>query len=166
MKEVEAQDSARIYEVGFHIAPIVGDDGVSHEVSLVRDALDKIKAEVIGEDFPRLLPLAYDLSKMIKGAKKTFREAYFGWVKFEADAGTLEELKELMEKIDSVLRFIIIKTVKENTLFGPKFATKEQIKGIDKKEVKSDKEESEPVVDTREDLTPEELDKTIDDLVV
>lgn len=163
MKEIEAKDNERVYEVGFHIIPIVGDEGVSHEVSLLRDALDKIKAEVIGEDFPRLQVLAYPLSKVIKGGKKTFKEAYFGWIKFEADPESVDELKDLVQKIESVLRFLIIKTVRENTLFGPKFATKEQIKG-NKKDAQSEKTEEGP--DTREDLSPEELDKTIDDLVV
>lgn len=163
MKEIEAKDNERIYEIGFHIIPIVGDDGVSHEVSLLRDALDQIKAEVIGEDFPRLQVLAYPLSKMIKGGKKTFKEAYFGWIKFEADPESVHELKSAVEKVESVLRFIIIKTVRENTLFGPKFATKEQIKS-NKKDTQVEKVEE--GLDMREDLSPEELDKTIDDLVV
>lgn len=161
----DTKDGIKVYEIGFHLAPIVGEDNIAHEVSLIRDALDKIKAEVVSEDLPRLCPLAYPISKVIKGAKRTFKEAYFGWIKFEADGEDMASLKEVVEKLENILRFLIIKTVRDNTLYGPKFATKEQIKGA----MKKDEEE---VIDAglpekeKPALSAEELDKTIDDLVV
>lgn len=161
----ETKEGSKVYEIGFHLAPIVGDDNIAHEVSLIRDALDAIKAEVVSEDLPRLFALAYPLSKVIKGTKRTFKESYFGWIKFEAEAEAVASFKETVEKLENVLRFLIVKTVRDNTLYGPKFATKEQMKGAFKK----DEADETPVVVKEEDkekLTPEELDKTIEDLVV
>lgn len=162
----ETKEGVKVYEIGFHLAPIVGDENVAHEVSLIRNALDGIKAEVVSEDLPRLFTLAYPLSKVIKGTKRTFKESYFGWIKFEAEGEAVASLKAEVEKLENVLRFIIVKTVRENTLHGQKFATREQMKGAFKKEGEESVVATENVVENKEELTPEELDKTIDDLVV
>jgi len=172
MDTKETKEGSKVYELGFHIAPIVGEENVAHEVSEIRNLLDGIKAEVISEDFPRLVTLSYPLGKMIKGTKRSFKEAFFGWVKFEADADKVAELHAAVEKLENVLRFLLIKTVRDNTLYGPKFATKEQIKGIAKKEgvvegpAADESQYSTLPEKEKQDLTPEELDKTIDDLVV
>lgn len=162
----DTKDGIKVYEIGFHLAPIVGEDNIAHEVSLIRDLLDGIKAEVVSEDLPRLCSLAYPLSKVIKGAKRTFKESFFGWVKFEADAENVASLKAGVEKLENVLRFLIIKTVRDNTLYGPKFATKEQIKGALKKDGEDESEFTTLPEKEKPELTPAELDKTIDDLVV
>ncbi len=163
-KTQETKEDSKVYEVGFHIAPIVGEDNLSHEVSLIRDVLDTSKAEVVSEDFPRLVSLAYPLSKVIKGTKRVFKEAYFGWIKFEVVTEQVATVAAEVEKLENVLRSIVVKTVRENTLHGAKFATKEQMKGAFKKE---DEVAPEAVKEEeKEKLTPEELDKTIDDLVV
>lgn len=166
MDTKETKEGSKVYELGFHIAPIVGEDNIAHEVSLVRNLLDEIKAEVVSEDFPRLCQLAYPLGKVIKGTKRSFKESFFGWVKFEAETENIAVLQAGVEKLENVLRFLIIKTVRDNTLYGPKFATKEQIKGAFKKE--SDKEAEFSTLPEKEKpkLSAEELDKTIDDLVV
>ena len=158
MTETIAKEDSKVYEIGFHIAPIVGDEKVAYEVSLIKSALENIKAEVIGEDFPRLRVLAYSLSKAIGGSKKTFKEAYFGWIKFEAGASEVASLNKEIEKLENILRFLIIKTVKENTLYGNKFQTRPE--GRTKKEDGVKEEVS------KEPLNPEEMDKTIDKLVI
>lgn len=147
----------QVYEVGFHIAPFVGEENVAHEVNGLKDALDKIKAEVISEDFPRLRPLAYPIDKLIKGDKKISNEAYFGWIKFEARADAIEDFKKVVEKMENIIRFLIVKTVRENTLYGVKF--------LRDKEMKREKKEGEKEGEKQE-INPEELDKSIDNLVV
>lgn len=148
-----------VYEIGFHIVPFVGDEGVAHEVSKVKDALDKVGASVISEDFPRFRVLAYPIAKAIKGEKKNCKEAYFGWVKFELATDALEAFKKDIEKIENLLRYLIVKTVKENTLYSAKFA-REMKEG--KKERKEDGTPEAP----KEAINVVELDKSIDNLVV
>lgn len=155
MKGSETNGNMTVYEIGFHILPFVGDQGVSHEVGEIKALLEKGKAEIISEDFPRLRPLAYPLSKVLKGEKKVCKEAYFGWIKFEMDSGSIEDFKVKIEKQDNILRFLIIKTVRENTLYGAKFVTRTE-KAPRKEETQ---EEKGPI-------NPEELDKSIDELVV
>jgi ribosomal protein S6 len=165
-KTQETKENSQVYEVGFHIAPIVGEENLSHEVSLIRDVLDNAKAEVVSEDFPRLVSLAYPLSKVIKGTKRVFNEAYFGWIKFEVTADAAASIQSEVEKLENILRMLLIKTVRENTLHGAKFATKEQMKGVSKKDEEATVVEETVKEEEKEKLTPEELDKTIDDLVV
>lgn len=157
MEEKTSKEGMQVYEVGFHIAPFVGEENVAHEVGEIKNALDKIKAEVISEDFPRLRALAYPISKVIKGDKKIANEAYFGWIKFEASTLSIDEFKGVMEKLDNVIRFLIIKTVRENTIYGPKF--------LRDKDSKKDKKEGEKEVE-KAPIDEVELDKSIDSLVV
>ena len=154
-EKTEAQDNLRVYEIGFHIAPIAGDEGVSREVGEIKTILDGLGAVVVSEDFPRLRTLAYSLSKVIGGVKRTFNEAYFGWVKFEAEPEAAEKLKAEVEKLANVVRFLIIKTVKENTLYAPKFVDKNKEAGK-----KEEGEEKNEIVDEGE------VDKAIEELVV
>lgn len=153
-----AKENGKVYEIGFHIAPIVGDEKVAYEVQEIKSILEKIKAGIISEDFPRLRVLAYPLSKAIGGVKKTFKEAYFGWIKFEASGEGVATLGKEVEKLANILRFLVIKTVKENTLYGNKFQTRPE--GRVRKE-EGVKEEA-----PREPMNPEEIDKTIDKLVI
>lgn len=157
MTKESSKDNLKVYEVGFHIAPFVGEENVAHEVSHIKDALDAIKAEVISEDFPRLRVLAYPIAKVIKGDKKVSVEAYFGWIKFEVSGDKIEAFKKEMEKMDNIIRFLVIGTVKENTLYGAKFVSDKEAKREQKLEKKDE---------VKEEINEEELDKSIDDLVV
>jgi len=157
MTKESSKDNSKVYEVGFHIAPFVGEENVAHEVSHIKDALDVIKAEVISEDFPRLRALAYPIAKIIKGDKKVSTEAYFGWVKFEATSDKIEEFKKVMDKLDNVIRYLVIITDRENTLYGAKFVSDKEAKREQKLEKK---------VEAKEEINEVELDKSIEDLVV
>ncbi|MES2059924.1 MAG: 30S ribosomal protein S6 [Patescibacteria group bacterium] len=157
MQENTSKEGMQVYEVGFHIAPFVGDENVAHEVSRIKDALEKIKAETITEDFPRLRVLAYPIEKVIKGDKKVNNEAYFGWIKFEAPTASIEGFKKEMDAMENVIRFLLITTVRESTLYGAKF--------IRDKEIKRDKKED-GKKDPKQEVNVEELDKSIDSLVV
>lgn len=157
MDTTTAQDTAKIYEIGFHIAPIVSEENIAHEVSLIKGLLEKINASVIGEDFPRQKALAYPLSKMIGGGKKTFKEAYFGWIKFEGEPASVALFGKEIEKLPNILRYLIIKTVRENTLHTPKFSAKYESKG---------KSEGVKTAEPKGEVNEAEVDKAIEELVV
>src|ERR1035437_9892092 len=93
-KEVEGEESeARIYEVGFHIVPLVAEENVPKEFGDIKLVLEKQKGVMISEELPRLRPLAYTIAKTVAGKKHIFDKAYFGWIKFEADASALPHIK-------------------------------------------------------------------------
>lgn len=155
MKEENEKDAGVIYEVGFHLLPTVEESAVLTEFSKVRQIVEEAEGTVISEEMPKLLVLAYEIAKDIDSKRQKFNKAYFGWVKFEADSAVIGEIKKKIENLPSVLRFIIVKTVKENTLHTPKIP-------FFKKEV-SKEEKTEGVEKPK--ASEAEIDKSIDDLV-
>lgn len=115
-----AESLQRIYEVGFHIVPGVSEDKIWAKVSAIKENLDRIKAVVVSEEAPRMRALSYAIQKSIGGRYQNFSQAYFGWIKFEADAAGVFLFKEALEKNENILRFLIVKTVRENTMTAPR----------------------------------------------
>jgi len=87
-------------------------------------------------------------------------KAYFGWIKFELEPDSVLQLKENLEQNDSLLRFLIIKTVRENTLVPKKPLAK----------TGSYKKRREPVATKEEkvekEIDKEAVDKKIEELVL
>lgn len=90
------------------------------------------------------------MSKTIKAEKMHYTNAYFGWVKFTLDPEKLELIEKDIKAFDPMLRYIIVKTVTENTMVT------EGIKaiGADREESKDEEEVKEN--DILVDETPKE----------
>jgi ribosomal protein S6 len=157
----ENDDELKVYELGFHIVPSVSMENVGVEFTKVKSILEKEGGTFITEEFPRIRPLAYKISKTVRAVKNTYDKAYFGWIKFQVPAEKIPEIKKAMDANDSVLRFIIIKTVKESTLFTPKPS---YLRSDPSKIAKRNKEEKEKAQTSP--ISEEDLDKTIEDLVI
>jgi ribosomal protein S6 len=121
---MEDTSNKKIYELGYHFLPTLSEDEVSKAVTALKGELSKINAEVIAEAHPSMMTLAYEIGKDIENKNRKFSTAYFGWIKFEVETSEIEAFKELNEKNPNILRFIIVKTVRENTLATPKLAHK------------------------------------------
>ncbi len=147
-----------VYEVGFHVVSSVPEEEVGARVAHVHDVIEKYGGVIISEEFPRALDLAYPMVKVVNNQRKTYTSAYFGWVKFEGPTSSPVEVKKEFDADDKILRFIIIKTVKENTLM-PKKLIAQAGKQDDREERTARKEEKEKPA-----MTDAELDKTIDEL--
>jgi ribosomal protein S6 len=106
-----------VYEIGFHLIPlVVSEDEVASHVSRIRSILEEAGAEIVSEEYPKLIELAYPISKKIRGRKEDFTSAYFGWIKFTADPSSTGDIDEHVRGMEEVLRFIVVKTLRENTL--------------------------------------------------
>ena len=119
--QTNSQESAyalepRVYEVGYHILPSVDEGNLGKEREALVAIITKFKGIVISEEMPALVDLAYDMDKVIDNKRNIFSQAYFGWIKFDLAPEVIEELTTEIENIASVLRYIVIKTVKENTI--------------------------------------------------
>jgi len=104
-----------------------------------------------------MLSLSYDISKSVDSKKQKFNKAYFGSIKFEVEPEKVLLIKNKIENLQNVLRFLIVKTVKENTMHTPKnpMFKKESIK-----EEKTVEHIEKPKV------SEAEIDKSIDNLVI
>jgi ribosomal protein S6 len=157
MTKETVKTEGTVYEVGFHIVPAVSPENLPKEVDAIKAVLGEAKATIITEEFPKLRNLAYTLVKAIGPARHRYDTAYFGWIKYDASPETAAQIKKAMDANEKVLRYIIVKTVRENTLYGAK------ILGDEKREAeKANEPKDVPVVAPSQ----EELDKSIDKLVV
>ncbi len=122
------ETNKKIYELGYHVLPNLSEDEVTKVVTGIKDTLAKMEASVISEQFPQMMTLAYELGKEIENKTRRFNTAYFGWIKFEVETAQIESFKAEMDKNLNILRFIIIKTVRESTLATPKVAYQRPVK--------------------------------------
>ncbi len=121
-KLVEDSDTTpRIYEVGFLLVPTLPEADIPREMTSLKDELLKAGAEMIGEEMPKMRVLAYPMRPK-KGGKpgEHFTSAYFGWVKFELPSTRIKGLEETLHTLATILRFIVVKTVRESTLSVPR----------------------------------------------
>lgn len=150
-------DSSRVYELGYLLVASLPDEKIAPEVSTLKDILVKNGSDIISHEDPLLIDLAYPMVKVVSAQRQKYSRGYFGWIKFESEAEALAEIKKALDLSTTVLRYIIVKTVRENTLL--------QGKMILRKEEREDAVVEEVVDDVAVD-SGEVLDKSIDDLVI
>ncbi|MBU4480400.1 30S ribosomal protein S6 [Patescibacteria group bacterium] len=159
-KDTDINATGKVYEIGYLLLPVIAEENVSLEVSKIKDIIEKNKGMFFSEGIPEMRGLTYPMTKAISGKNQKFDSAYFGWVKFEADSDVINLIKNELEKIGNILRFLIIKTVKENTIVANSKVGKFS---FDKKEGKPKKEKK---VEEINKVDEKELDETIDELVI
>ena len=177
----------QIYEIGFLVLPSISEDDVLTEVANIKAILEKQGADFLSGDEPKLIELAYPISKTFGAEKQIFEKGYFAWMKFEMEVGKLAELKLELDKYENILRYLLIKTIKKDVLVSDNkrasFAKKdvtitdkekekeiEPVKIVKKKEVQNQdveaKEVEEERSDEKEQKEKEDLDETIDNLII
>lgn len=153
----EKNEDGRIYEVGYLLVPSIAEEDLSVVYGNLKEMVSTFGGEIISDEMPKMIPLAYTISKVISNVRNKFNTAYFGWIKFEMDTEKIVEMKKKLDLSDNIIRFLILKTVRENTI-----ATKKFMRGDVHKKIKTEKSEN------GEDATPinkEEIDKEIDAMI-
>ena len=145
-----------VYEVGYHIISSVAMDHLGERVTAIRDVIEAVGGMMIADEYPKQMELAYPILKVASNKRLIHHSSYFGWLKFDVEPKGAKMIKEKLETDDYILRFILVKTVRENTMV-PKKVLQQKISDDNKPEVKI---EEKPV------MTEAEIDKTIEDLVI
>jgi ribosomal protein S6 len=118
MDENIRDEQKSVYEVGYLIAG-VPEEKVGSEAEAIKKIVSGAGAEVIAEEAPRHEKLAYTIhKKTVAGSYDKFDDAHFGWIKFEAGTGKIDGIKKAVETMPSVLRSLVITTIRENTYLG------------------------------------------------
>ncbi len=154
------QAENRIYELGYHIVSSIAEEKLAVEVTAIKDVLEANGAVFIAEEFPKLKHLSYTMTKVLSAKHLKFDTAYFGWMKFEINPASIPAIKKIFEGSQSILRFLLIKTVRESTLAvikAPLFRGEPKpIPGVD----------TNAPAAIKLPMSEAEMDKTIDALVV
>lgn len=163
MREKEENlEKSQVYEVGFHILPTVPEEKLQEVVLKLEDLINKNGGTIISQEFPKIRALSYEIKKRVETKYLSFNKAYFGWIKFEILPVLIDKIEKEIKNNDNVLRFIIVKTVKENTMhiFKSPVVNKENIKEEIAKIPKNVN------VQEKVEMSEEEMDKSIDELLV
>jgi ribosomal protein S6 len=152
------EEKRPIYEVGFHLLPALSEEAVTTAAGKVHSAL--ADAEIIAEQFPQKMTLAYTIERSVSGKREKFTESYFGWIKFTAEREAIPALQEKLRAMSDILRYMVIETVREEAA-APRRAvfTSDRLEGQTLKKPTTEKEEK------GGEVSEEELDKSIDALV-
>ncbi len=112
----EQNDSLQIYEAGFIVDQTLPDAGVQEAVTAIKKAISDLAGSIISEEAPKKRDLAYTIIKSEDSRNKRYSSGFFGWVKFEIAADKIASIKLMLEGDRRIVRFLLIKTVRENTL--------------------------------------------------
>lgn len=151
---MENETNKNVYELGFHLVPTIEAENTAKAFGDIKEAIEKMGATVISSEMPKEMTLAYEMRAVIDNKVAYFTKSFFSWIKFDLDPSLVSGVKEMIEKRNDIIRFIIVSTVTENTLAPRKLFEKKE-GGRKKKEEKSVPMDTEAV--------DAELDKMLDE---
>ncbi|OGG57893.1 hypothetical protein A2853_03095 [Candidatus Kaiserbacteria bacterium RIFCSPHIGHO2_01_FULL_55_17] len=157
--DTEEASAPRVYEIGYIIVPTVKEEDVEKTVGGIRSEVEKVNGNFIAEGAPSLMRLSYPM-QTYEGEKRVEHDrGYFGWIKFEAVVTVAHELEEALKKNKNIMRFIIFRTVREDTRARMKAQTLREVKRTDTIHAKPRRAEEKvgPV-------SEEELEKALQDI--
>jgi len=160
-KEIKAEDEgveARVYEVGYILLPTIPEEGIPAIYGNLKDLVSSLGGEVISDEMPRMIPLAYTMIKVLQNINHRFDTGYFGWIKFTMHPEKILDLKKKIELDTNIIRSLILKTVKENTVAAKRFVRSDVVRHRAPTLKKEGDEAEQPI-------NKEEIDKEIDAMV-
>ena len=131
------KEGITVYELGYLILPSIPEEKLTEVVASIKKVVAKEGGVEIDGEAPFKQDLAYSMSKTIGASRYVVSDAYLGWLKFEIEPAKVLAVKTGVEKIEEVLRFLLVKAPRETTVTLAKArAVVEEVE---------EKEESEPV---------------------
>ncbi len=124
----------------------------------LKELLLSLGGKMISDEMPVIIPLAYTMQKTVQNVRNKYNTAYFGWMKFYMDANIAPDLKKKLDLDANIIRFLILKTVKENTIAAKRFMHKDPLRKKFTAKKTGENEEVAPI-------NKEEIDKEIDAMV-
>jgi ribosomal protein S6 len=156
MAETQEKDG-RVYELAYLFIPLLAEETVMASFGNLKALLEKHGATFIAEETPKMMELAYQMSRIIENKKTWFDNAYFGWIKFEIEPSAIAEIEEVLKRDEQIIRYMTLKTVRESTM-----ASKKPMREYRKRtSEKSEGGEEIPAAP----MNKEEVDKQIDALI-
>ena len=159
-KDKNEEVDARIYEVGYLLVPTIPGEEVPAVYSGLKDLVASLGGEAIADEMPRQITQAYTMAKVIQNIRHKFDNAYFGWMKFSMSPEKVLELKKKLDLDTKIIRFLTLKTVKENTISAKRFVRSDMTA---RRRTSASKKEGEEGAEMP--INKEEIDKEIDAMI-
>lgn len=158
----ENLEKSQVYEAGFHILPTVPEEKLQEVVLGLENSINKNDGTIISQEFPKIRALSYEIKRKVEAKYLSFNKAYFGWIKFETIPTSIDKIEKELKSSNNILRFIIVKTIKENTMYT--FNKSPLINRENNKE-ETIRVSKDVAVREKVEVSEEELDKSIDELL-
>ena len=156
--EVIEEGSERVYELGYLLVPNVEEVDVPVLYGNLKETVSSYGGASIADEMPKMIQLAYPMTKVVSNVRNKYNTAYFGWIKFTMDSEKVVELKKKLDLDPKIIRFLILKTVKENTIAAKRFVRGDMAHRRNGNKKNDDAIEAVPI-------NKEEIDKEIDAMV-
>ena len=157
--EAKETQNSKVYELGYLLVSTIPEEDVPVIYGNLKELISSLGGNAISDEIPKMIPLAYAMVKVVNNVRNKFNTAHFGWIKFMMDSDKVLELKKKLDLDPNIIRFLVLKTVAENTIAAKRF-------------MRTDTRNRRPRILKNEDnenvapINKEEIDKEIDALVV
>jgi ribosomal protein S6 len=154
-------EQRRVYELGYILTPELSESDAGAEADRLKEEIIKKSGVVLNEESPKARKLAYQMTRRFgSGQFRKYETGYYGFIKFEIVPSTIVELKSVFDSNEKIIRYLTVKTVRENTQFFSKLRFEKSKMEIGSKPiVKAATDE------TAAPVSEEELDKKLAELV-
>lgn len=157
LEDAGADGVERIYELGYLLVPTIAEENLPVSFGNLKELISSFGGNLIADEMPKMIQLAYPMVKVVANVRNKVNTAYFGWVKFNMDSDKVLELKKKLDLDPTIVRFLILKTVKENTIAAKRFVRGDVLH----RKPTTHKEEGEQALP----INKEEVDREIDAMV-
>ncbi|MFA5132172.1 MAG: 30S ribosomal protein S6 [Candidatus Paceibacterota bacterium] len=108
---------SRVYEISFIFDNKLDEGAALEKSNAIKQSIATLGGSFISEEAPYMRELAYEMTRVVNNINVRFNEGYFGWIKFELDGAKVKELEKGLKLDEQLVRFLIVNTVRENTVF-------------------------------------------------
>ncbi|MBI2464222.1 30S ribosomal protein S6 [Candidatus Peregrinibacteria bacterium] len=136
---MEKTTDVQKYEVMLLIAPNIGDEAVTEEITKVKKLIEGSDGEIFHEDFWGIQILAYRIKKNTKG--------FFSILNFTLAPEKLAEIEHTLQLERNILRFLLVKTPQSYVPMKYEFTL--PVRRIGRKKLKEQEKKSEPILEAK-----------------
>ena len=108
---------SRVYEISFIFDNKLDEGAALEKSNAIKQSIATLGGSFISEEAPYMRELAYEMTRVVNNINVRFNEGYFGWIKFEMDADKVILLEKGLKLDNQVIRYLVVKTVRENTVY-------------------------------------------------
>lgn len=118
MNENESMmDESQVYEISYIFDYRLEESKAAEKVETLKQNIASLGGSFISEETPYTRELSYEMTRVVNNVNVRFKQGYFGWVKFEITPAKILELDKKLKLDEEVVRFLIVRTTKENDIF-------------------------------------------------
>ena len=108
---------SRVYEISFIFDNKLDEEAALKKAETLKQSIATLGGSFISEEAPYMRELAYEMIRVQNNINVRFNIGYFGWIKFELSGDKVKELEKGMKLDEEVVRYLVVKTVAENTVY-------------------------------------------------